>query len=101
MNIPSPDFFAWGVFCLAMGGGVLLLGWMLGLRDRDQRLSCEISRERTRAAIAEEMRRRAERHCLQLRDELHVANLRIRHLQESNQQMVLRAVLPPEVRRGG
>lgn len=102
MNVLSPDFFAWAVFALVMGCGLVLLGWMLGLNDRDQRTACEMSHLRTKLATTEELLRRSRQHCKEQHDDLHVANLRIRHLQESNQHLALKAVLStaPEVRRG-
>ncbi|MFZ3193731.1 MAG: hypothetical protein WA154_11080 [Moraxellaceae bacterium] len=101
MNMLSPDFIAWTAFALVMGVGLVVLGWALGLHDRDQRVGCQLSHTPTQLAQAEWLLSRSRANCKTLVADLQEANERIRRLQESNQALVIRAVLPPEVRRGG
>lgn len=68
MTYMTSEVIGWAAFGLSFGIGLVVLGWYLGLHERDQRLGCELSRERTRAAIAEEMQRRAESLILERRD---------------------------------
>lgn len=101
MNLTTPDLIAYGLMAGVVLTGVLLLGWLLGMNDRDQKDACEMSQLRTRLAQTEWLLAKSRANSKVLADDLHIANERIRHLQESNQSLVLRAVLPPEVRRGG
>lgn len=51
--ITTQDLIAAGLLLLVFGIGVLLIGWLLGMNDRDQRTACETSDLKTRLAIAE------------------------------------------------
>lgn len=97
----TPDAIAWTAFALAMGCGLVVLGWALGLNDRDQRNACELSKAKTQLAQTDYLLSQSRQSCKALVADLKEANERIRRLQESNQALVMRAVLPPEVRRGG
>lgn len=92
MNHLTPDFIAWAAFALAMGVGLMVMGWVLGLSSRDQEHACNLSHVRTQLAIAQEMLRRSRQHCAERTEELHVADARIRHLQECNRQLAAMAV---------
>lgn len=46
----TTDAIAWTAFALAMGCGLVVLGWALGLNDRDQRNACELSKAKTQLA---------------------------------------------------
>lgn len=81
-------------FFLILGGiALFILGRGQGLAERDQKASCDLSHARTDLAIANELLRRSRQHCKELHEDLYVANLRILHLQESNQHLVRKAVL--------
>lgn len=51
--ITTQDLIAAGLLLLVFGIGVLLIGWLLGMNDGDQRTACETSDLKTRLAIAE------------------------------------------------
>lgn len=52
-QIPTPDLIAWVLLAGTVLCGTLVIGWLLGMNDRDQRSACEISDLKTRLAIAE------------------------------------------------
>lgn len=89
----TPDAIAWTAFALAMGCGLVVLGWALGLHDRDQRAACDLSHAQTRLAQTEWLLSKSRASCKTLTADLHEANERIRHLQECNRRLMLRAVL--------
>lgn len=88
---------------ITAGALLVALGWMFGRHDRQQRRVCDASHARTMGVIRAEHQRLVA-HNAALTDELHTAQARIRHLQDCNQKLVLRAVLgtsPLEARDGG
>lgn len=52
MTAITPDLIGWAAFLLSMGCGLVVLGWYLGLHDRDHRATCELSQARTELAVA-------------------------------------------------
>lgn len=59
--MPSPDFLAWGALALILGTGLVVLGWLLGMHEIDQRKNCEISGLRTDLAITRNLLARQRR----------------------------------------
>lgn len=81
--ITTQDLIAAGLLLLVFGIGVLLIGWLLGMNDRDQRSACETSDLKTKLAIAE---------------------FRLEAVRQANRKLAMRKAIstsPLEVSRGG
>lgn len=89
----TPDLMAWAAGGLVICALLVTLGWLLGMNDRDQEAGRAMSDLRQQLAVSQELLRRSRQHCAERTEELHVADARIRHLQECNRQLMLRAAL--------
>lgn len=79
--------------------GIFICGYALGINDRKKERDNEMSSLRTNLAISEEKLRRSRQHISEWTEQLSIAQSRIRLLQESNQRLVLHAVMPPEIHK--
>jgi hypothetical protein len=81
--IATPDLIAYIVLACVFLAGTLVIGWFLGLNDRDQQNACDKSELKTRLAIAE---------------------MKVQTTRNANRKLAMKAAIassPLGVRRGG